>query len=219
MEAVIRLSCSDMLTDWLLADPLVQLVMRADRVNPSELRNLLFSLNSRREPTGDRSLQNENDAYRAGVGIMLLNPEGQIFVGRRLRGCGGGWQMPQGGVEPGEKPIDAARRELREEIGTDNAELLGEADGWLRYDLPPELLGRTWQGRWRGQRQKWFAMSYLGQDQDIQIATEHPEFSAWRWADPAELPTLIVSFKRQLYTDILQQFSAVTPSSTGRNQP
>jgi len=218
VDAVNR-RCSSMLSsDRLLADPLIQLVMRADGVKPGELRNLLRALHARHGPKIEGVVPNEDGAYRSGVGVMLLNRQGQVFVGRRLRDPGDGWQMPQGGIEPGETPTDTAVRELREEVGTDNVEQLGETAGWLRYDLPPDLIGKAWQGRWRGQQQKWFAMGFLGRDQDIRIATEHPEFSAWRWADPADLPRLIVSFKRQLYTDILQEFGAVTPSWTRRTQ-
>jgi putative (di)nucleoside polyphosphate hydrolase len=105
-------------------------------------------------------------------------------------------------------------RELREEIGTDNVEVLADTDRWLRYELPPELVGRAWDGRWRGQQQKWFAMVFLGSEAEINIATEHPEFSAWRWADVSELPELIVSFKRQLYREILEQFRGIKPPAT-----
>ena len=117
--------------------------------------------------------------------------------------------MPQGGIDDGEEPLAAALRELREEIGTDNVELLAESKGWLRYELPPELIGKAWQGRWRGQQQKWFAMRYLGRDADINIATEHPEFSAWRWIAASDLPNLIVFFKRQVYVNVLEQFGTV----------
>ena len=138
---------------------------------------------------------------------MLLNRAGEVFVGRRIdMPAVPAWQMPQGGIDPGETPLDAALRELKEEIGTDNVELLGESQGWLRYDLPAELSRGIWGGRYRGQRQKWFAMRFTGDDSDIDLATAHPEFDAWKWVSPERLADLIVSFKRQLYFDILDEF-------------
>ncbi len=153
--------------------------------------------------------ENEIALYRPGVGIMLLNPAGLIFVGRRIGMPAGlaAWQMPQGGIDPGETPPQAAMRELQEEVGTDKAEILAETAGWLHYDLPPELTGGVWGGRYRGQRQKWFAMRFLGEDSDIDPAAgEHPEFDAWEWVRPQRLPELIVPFKRQLYLDVLAEF-------------
>ena len=146
-------------------------------------------------------------AYRPAVGIMLLNRRRQVFVARRtdMRAMPA-WQMPQGGIDPGETPLEAALRELEEEIGTAKAEFLAESRAWLSYDLPAELACKVWGGRYRGQRQKWFVMRFIGSDADIDLATEHPEFDAWRWAAPEELPQLIVSFKRQLYIDILTEF-------------
>jgi putative (di)nucleoside polyphosphate hydrolase len=143
--------------------------------------------------------------YRPAVGIMLLNPENRVFVAQR-REMPGAWQMPQGGIDPGEGPRQAAFRELAEEIGTAKAEVIAESAQWLRYDLPPELVGRVWGGRYRGQAQKWFAMRFLGRDEDINLETEHPEFDAWQWIPAADLPRLIVPFKRQLYLDILAEF-------------
>ncbi len=145
--------------------------------------------------------------YRPAVGIMRLNPQRQVFVGRRKdMPVEPAWQMPQGGIDPGETPREAALRELKEEIGTDRAEFIAEASGWLRYDLPPELAGGMWGGRYRGQQQKWFAMRFTGNDADIDLATKHPEFDAWQWVSPQRLPELIVSFKRRLYLDILAEF-------------
>jgi putative (di)nucleoside polyphosphate hydrolase len=157
--------------------------------------------------------------YRAGAGIMLLNREGHAFVGRRIDMPGGlsawrtpqggiaVWQMPQGGIDPGESPREAALRELKEEIGTDCAVIIAESRGWLHYDLPPEIVGGAWGGRYRGQRQKWFLMRFTGEDGDIDPgATEHPEFDAWEWVETERLPDLIVPFKRQLYLDILAEF-------------
>ena len=147
--------------------------------------------------------------YRPAVGIMLINEAGKIFVGRRIDMPAGlaAWQMPQGGIDPGETPRQAALRELAEEVGTARAEILAESRVWLHYDLPPEIAGGMWGGRYRGQRQKWFAMRFLGEDADIDpAATEHPEFDAWKWAAPARLPELIVPFKRQLYLDVLAEF-------------
>jgi putative (di)nucleoside polyphosphate hydrolase len=145
--------------------------------------------------------------YRPGVGIMLLNRQGQVFVGHRIdMPVSPAWQMPQGGIDPGETPRQAAMRELEEEIGTGKAEILSESRLWLTYDLPAELAGGIWGGRYRGQRQKWFAMRFTGSDEDINLATEHPEFDAWQWVAPDRLPELIVPFKRQLYIDILEEF-------------
>ena len=147
--------------------------------------------------------------YRAAVGVMLLNHVGEVFVARRIdMPMMPAWQMPQGGIDPGETPLQAALRELKEEIGTDKAEILGESRMWLKYDLPVELAGGVWGGRYRGQRQKWFAMRFTGNDTDVDLATEHPEFDAWKWIQPERLPEVIVPFKRQLYIDILAEFRA-----------
>ena len=146
--------------------------------------------------------------YRPAVGIMLVNPAGLAFVGRRIDMPAGlaAWQMPQGGIDPGESPREAAFRELKEEVGTDKADILAETEGWLHYDLPADIASRMWTGRWRGQRQKWFLMRFTGRDSDINPATEHPEFDAWEWVEPERLPELIVPFKRRLYSDLLAEF-------------
>lgn len=141
--------------------------------------------------------------YRRNVGIMLLNHQGMVFVGRRIDTEEHAWQMPQGGIDPGEEPAAAALRELAEEVGTGKADIVAETDGWLTYDLPPDLAGTLWRGKWKGQAQKWFAMRFTGVDTDIDIATSHPEFSAWRWAARDELATLIVPFKRPVYEAVL----------------
>jgi putative (di)nucleoside polyphosphate hydrolase len=141
--------------------------------------------------------------YRRGVG-MLLNHQNEVFVGQRADAQGEAWQMPQGGIDDDEQPREAAFRELKEEIGTDKAQIVTESKTWLRYDLPPDLR-RRWGNRWRGQQQKWFVMRFQGVDADINVATEHPEFSAWKWVSIEHLPNLIVSFKRQLYLDLLQE--------------
>ena len=145
--------------------------------------------------------------YRSAVGIMLLNRAGEVFVARRIdMPMLPAWQMPQGGIDKGETPLQAALRELKEEIGTNKAKILGESRMWLKYDLPVELTGGVWGGRYRGQRQKWFAMRFTGADRDIDLATDHPEFDAWKWIRPERLPQIIVPFKRQLYIDILAEF-------------
>jgi len=145
--------------------------------------------------------------YRPAVGIMLLNRYGWVFIARRIdMPALPAWQMPQGGIDPGETPRQAALRELKEEIGTDKAEILGESRHWLTYDLPPDLARGMWGGRYRGQCQKWFAMRFIGSDADIDLATAHPEFDAWEWTMPERLPELIVPFKRQLYIEILAEF-------------
>jgi putative (di)nucleoside polyphosphate hydrolase len=144
--------------------------------------------------------------YRPCVGIMLLNRRGDVLVGRRSDVEGEAWQMPQGGIDEGEEPRAAAIRELKEEIGTDRAEMLAETKSWLYYDLPPELHERARHLGWRGQRQKWFIMRFVGEDGDINLVAEHAEFSAWKWVAPRALPDLIVSFKRQVYVDLLAEF-------------
>ncbi len=144
--------------------------------------------------------------YRPGVGVMLLDRQNRVFVGRRIDVAGEHWQMPQGGIDKGETPRAAALRELKEEIGTDKAEFLAESERWLSYDVPPDIAGRLWRGRYRGQMQKWFAMRFIGSDGDIDLDAAHPEFNAWKWVAAAELPQLIVPFKRQLYLDILAEF-------------
>ncbi len=143
--------------------------------------------------------------YRRGVGVMLLNREGRAFVAERID-TPGAWQMPQGGIDAGEAPIAAARRELAEETGIDRVTILAESAGWLSYDLPADLRGRVWQGRYVGQAQKWFAMRFEGADADIRIDGAHAEFSAWRWVAPERLPALIVDFKRSLYEAVLAEF-------------
>jgi len=149
------------------------------------------------------------EGYRRAVGIMLLNAAGEVFVAQRIDFAQDAWQMPQGGIDKGEAPLAAAFRELKEEIGTDKADLIAESKRWLAYDYPPELRGRAWRGRYRGQIQKWFALRFTGSDGDIDLETAHPEFSAWKWVPPQELPRLIVAFKRQLYLDVLMEFREI----------
>lgn len=144
--------------------------------------------------------------YRPCVGIMLLNRRDEVFVAQRNDMKTEAWQMPQGGIDAGEEPRAAAFRELEEETGTARAEVLAESAGWLHYDLPVELAGKLWKGRYRGQTQKWFAMRFLGEDAEIDIETDNPEFSAWKWATPEQLPELIVPFKRDLYRKVLEEF-------------
>lgn len=148
--------------------------------------------------------------YRPCAGVMLINRNGKVFVGQRIDNRLEAWQMPQGGIDPGEDAETAARRELGEETGIapGHVELVAEAGRDFDYDLPPELAGKIWGGKYRGQRQRWFLFRFTGSDRDVNIATKHPEFRAWRWADPAELPDIIVPFKRQLYRDILNAFAA-----------
>ena len=152
--------------------------------------------------------------YRPCVGIMLINGEGLVWVGRRLPKWQGDrsayiWQMPQGGITPGESAEAAALRELEEETAVRSVEVLGQARNWLSYDLPNELLGIALKGRYRGQKQKWFAMRFTGQDSEIDISARlghKAEFDDWRWAQPTELPQLAVPFKRQIYLDVVRTF-------------
>ncbi|PWG03553.1 RNA pyrophosphohydrolase [Sphingosinicella humi] len=148
--------------------------------------------------------------YRPGAGVMLLNPEGKVFVAQRLDSTLEAWQMPQGGLDEGEDPEAGALRELEEETGIkpSQVEILARCPVELTYDLPDDLVGKMWQGQWRGQRQSWFLCRFTGRDEDVNIETEHPEFRAWKWADPEELPAMIVPFKKTLYEDVLKAFEA-----------
>ena len=149
----------------------------------------------------------ENLPYRDCVGVMLINREGKIFVGQRIdRDAGEAWQMPQGGIDPGEDLKRAAFRELSEEIGTDRAEIIAESRDLLTYDLPPHLVGVALQGRYRGQRMKWFAMRFKGRDAEIDLNTHTPEFNAWRWVEIGELEKLVVEFKRGVYRSVVAEF-------------
>ncbi|MGD0144755.1 MAG: RNA pyrophosphohydrolase [Rhizomicrobium sp.] len=152
------------------------------------------------------NLRHEDLPYRPCVGVMLLNREGLVFVGKRIDQTVEGWQMPQGGIDDGESPLEAALREMKEEIGTNNAKFLRELDEWLEYDLPAHLLGVALRGRYRGQRQKWIAMRFLGEDSEIDIATPEPEFAHWKWLAIEALPRLIVPFKRDTYTKVIAAF-------------
>ncbi|SDH33805.1 RNA pyrophosphohydrolase [Roseospirillum parvum] len=154
--------------------------------------------------------------YRPCAGIMLINPAGLVFVARRIDTPKDGereaWQMPQGGIDPGETPDQAAHRELEEEIGTNQAEIIAETKEWLTYDLPDHLIGKVWKGRYRGQKQKWFLMRFTGTDTDINIHDRpHPEFDAWKWANPQHLPEMIVAFKRPIYQHLLTEFTPLIP--------
>jgi len=151
--------------------------------------------------------------YRPGVGIVLFNRAGLVFAGRRIDTAGEAWQMPQGGLDPGETLQAAALRELGEEIGTANAEILERTEKPLVYDLPADLQGRVWGGRYRGQAQHWFAMRFLGSDSEIDLAADDPqEFDAWRWLPLEALPDLIVDFKRPLYERLVRRFQHLARS-------
>jgi len=161
----------------------------------------------------NRSALRERLPYRANVGAALFDASGRVLVARRANfpnaeGAAGGWQLPQGGIDAEEDPAGAVLRELAEEIGTDRAEIIGEHPEWLTYELPDALVGVALGGRYRGQRQRWFALRFLGRDEDIRLdADPQPEFDAWRWAELAELPGLAVDFKREIYRIIAASFA------------
>ena len=140
---------------------------------------------------------------------MLLNREGKVFVGARIDNSAEAWQMPQGGIDEGEEPWSTALRELEEETGIPSplVEKISECPERLKYDLPEELRPRLWGGKWMGQDQDWFLARFLGEDSDVDIATEHAEFREWKWIEPARLPDLIVPFKRELYRRLLDEFA------------
>jgi putative (di)nucleoside polyphosphate hydrolase len=151
--------------------------------------------------------------YRPNVGACLFDRRGLVLMCRRAdlpnaEGAAGGWQLPQGGMDEGEDPRQAVLRELAEEIGTDRAEILAEHPEWLTYDLPEHLVGKALGGKWRGQKQRWFALRFTGRDEDIRLdADPHPEFDAWRWVPLADIPRLIVPFKRPIYEVLARDFA------------
>ena len=141
--------------------------------------------------------------YRPCVGIMLFNQDGKVFVGKRIDQTVEGWQMPQGGIDKGEEPREAVLRELQEEVGTAKAQILGEMEAWVTYDLPKHLVGVAFHGKYRGQKQKWFALRFTGTDADIDLTAHEPEFADFKWVDLKELPDLIVPFKRDTYRQVI----------------
>ena len=148
--------------------------------------------------------------YRPCAGVVLVNDQGLVFAGRRIDNPGHAWQMPQGGIDKGETPRQAALRELVEETGVspDRVEIVAETPGWVTYDLPPELLGKVWKGKFGGQRQKWVLLRFRGRDEDIRIDTDHPEFDAWQWMRADDLVAGIVPFKRDVYAQVIDAFRA-----------
>lgn len=200
----------------LIADPMIRMIMKADGIDERELRELFDrtaeDMKQRREtmPVGAASSLPAlaPDTLRRGVGIMLINSAGHAFVAQRSDMTDEAWQMPQGGIEPDETPRAAALRELREELGTANVEVVVGTEDWLSYELPRELLEHMPTPRWKGQTQQWFLMRFCGTDDEINVATEHPEFSTWKWVPTDQLLKLIVPFKRELYRRVLLEFAS-----------
>ena len=153
----------------------------------------------------------KNLPYRSNVGIMLLNDDGHVFVGQRLDNNQNAWQMPQGGIDGDEDPQSAAYRELLEETGIEqeNVKFLATSSKWLLYDLPEDLIPKLWDGKYRGQKQKWFLFKFLGTNKDINISTEHPEFSSWKWIPKENLLEEIVPFKKSVYESVLREFERI----------
>ena len=154
-------------------------------------------------------MANHQLPMRTGVGIIVLNNNNQVFVGKRKDNPGDKWQMPQGGVDKGEDFIAAMRRELIEETSIKNIKILKEIQNMYQYELPKNLVGIIWRGKFRGQRQKWFITKFLGKDDEINLDTQHPEFIDWKWIDPKDLPEVIVDFKKELYLNLLKEINQV----------
>ncbi|HEC90598.1 MAG TPA: RNA pyrophosphohydrolase [Alphaproteobacteria bacterium] len=164
---------------------------------------------------------NEKDKrpYRKGVGVVLFNADGLVFAARRLNTAEKAWQLPQGGIDADEDPKEAVFRELEEEIGTAKAEIIAEIPDLLSYDLPTGLSAKVWKGRFRGQQHKWYALRFLGNDEDIDIAAHgHPEFSDWKWVALKDLPDMIVSFKRPVYQAVVDAFRHLPESLKNKNR-
>lgn len=155
--------------------------------------------------------------FRLCVGIALLNDEGKVFVGARNDISGDHWQMPQGGIEEGEEAREAAFREMEEEIGTRNAILVAELPNWIYYRLPSDLSRMAWEGRYQGQKQRWFAFRFLGKEAEIRIETDHPEFKAWKWAELEDLPNETIEFKRTAYEEVRDGFRDVVKCLKRKN--
>ena len=153
--------------------------------------------------------ENKQLPLRIGVGIILLNHKNSIFVGKRIDNPKNFWQMPQGGVDQNESFLQAARRELEEETGIKSVKLIKMLDVWLKYDLPKNLLGKLWNGKYRGQKQKWFVMKFLGKTDEINVKTKNPEFFDWKWSKPSELPKIAVNFKVDIYKKIKEELSSL----------
>ena len=147
---------------------------------------------------------------RTGVGVIVLNKDNKVFVGKRKDNPVDKWQMPQGGVDKGEELVDAMRRELKEETSIKNIEIIKEIDGWLDYELPKNLLGKIWKGRYRGQKQKWFIVKFLGEESEINITTKRPEFIEWKWVERSQLPNIIVDFKKNVYERLVVELKNIT---------
>ena len=154
-------------------------------------------------------MANNQLPMRTGVGIIVLNNNNQVFVGKRKDNPGDKWQMPQGGVDKGEDFITAMRRELIEETSIKNIKILKEIQNMYQYELPKNLVGIIWRGKFRGQRQKWFITKFLGKDDEINLDTQHPEFIDWKWINPNDLPDVIVDFKKELYLNLLKEINQV----------
>jgi len=150
---------------------------------------------------------NKQLPLRIGVGIILLNHENKVFVGKRIDNPKNFWQMPQGGVNQNENFLQAAKRELEEETGIKSVELVKELNGWLEYDLPENLLGKVLEGKYRGQKQKWFIMKFVGKDNEINVKTKNPEFLDWKWIEASKLPSIAVSFKVDLYKKLKEELN------------
>ena len=151
----------------------------------------------------------KNLPLRSGVGIVLINKNNQVFVAKRIDNPKNFWQMPQGGVDEGEDFLTAAYRELEEETSVKNVELIKELDGFVTYHLPERLLGIIWRGKYKGQKQKWFLMKYLGEDNDINIKTKKPEFLDWKWVDLEEITKLVVDFKLHVYQEVQKKVKKI----------
>jgi putative (di)nucleoside polyphosphate hydrolase len=199
----------------LLSEPEVRLLMHADRVEEDDVLRMLRAVSIQlRRDSEDREDANRASSsiearYRPGVGVVLLNSKNEVFVGRRGDLLEEAWQLPQGGIEQGETPLVAALRELKEETGIENVEVLAESGRWVYYRVPDELAVKAWDGRWIGQRQKWFVMLFRGWDSEINIDTETPEFDAWRWLPVQDLLDLPASFKRHVYAEIIGEFASI----------